>query len=248
MRKIILISIIICLFAHHVLAKEATPGLNINLNVPKGPDDISNSLKILILLTILSLAPAILIMLTSFTRIIIVFSILRQALGTQQMPSNQVLIGLSLFITFFLMTPIFQKINETALKPYINHQISIETAYYKAMGPLRKFMLRQTRENDLALFVRLSKMPRPSSPKDIPTSVIIPAFIISELKTAFQMGFFVYIPFLVIDMVVSSVLLSMGMLMLPPIMISLPFKLMLFVLVDGWNLIVGSIIKSFVMG
>ena len=164
------------------------------------------------------------------------------------MPSNQVLIGLSLFITFFLMTPIFQKINETALKPYINHQISIETAYYKAMGPLRKFMLRQTRENDLALFVRLSKIPRPSSPKDIPTSVIIPAFIISELKTAFQMGFFVYIPFLVIDMVVSSVLLSMGMLMLPPIMISLPFKLMLFVLVDGWNLIVGSIIKSFVMG
>ncbi|HDD44875.1 MAG TPA: flagellar biosynthesis protein FliP [Candidatus Desulfofervidus auxilii] len=204
---------------------------------------VSTVIQIAILLTILSLAPAILIMLTSFTRFIIVFSILRQAMGTQQMPPNQVLIGISLFLTFFVMTPVWQKINQQAFKPYLSHQLSLEAAFVKASIPLREFMLKQTREKDLALFAKLAKI-TPATPADLPMTIIIPAFVISELKTAFQIGFFIYIPFLVIDMVVASVLLSMGMLMLPPIMISLPFKLMLFVLVDGWGLIVGSLLQS----
>ncbi len=207
--------------------------------------DVSSLMKIAGILTLLTLAPAIIIMLTSFTRIIIVFSILRQALGTQQMPPNQVLIGISLFMTFFLMSPVFNKIYQDSINPYMNKEITLATAYKRAILPLRSFMLKQTRESDLALFLDIANLPRPKTVDDLPMRVIIPAFITSELKTAFQIGFLIYIPFLIIDMVVASVLLSMGMLMLPPVMISLPFKLMLFVLVDGWHLIIESLIKSF---
>ncbi len=209
------------------------------------PYDMSTVMKIAGIITLLTFAPAIIIMLTSFTRIIIVFSLLRQALGTQQMPPNQVLIGISLFITFFLMSPVFDKIYKQAVAPYMEKEITLNSAYKRAISPLRDFMLKQTRESDLALFVDIAHLPRPNTVDDLPMRVIIPAFITSELKTAFEIGFFIYIPFLIIDMVVASVLLSMGMLMLPPVMISLPFKLMLFVLVDGWHLLIESLIKSF---
>ena len=202
-------------------------------------------LQIFILLTVLSLAPAILVMLTSFTRIVIVLSLLRQALGTNQMPPNQIIIGLALFLTVFVMMPVWQTINEEALKPYMAKEMDQETALKQAMQPLKKFMFEQTREKDLALLMNISGTDRPKNSDDVSFSVLIPSFIISELKTAFQMGFLLYIPFLVIDMVVASVLLSMGMMMLPPIMVSLPFKLMIFVLADGWHLIVGSLVKSF---
>ena len=209
------------------------------------PYDMGTVMKIAGIITLLTLAPAIVIMLTSFTRIIIVFSLLRQALGTQQMPPNQVLIGISLFITFFLMSPVFNRIYQQAVAPYMEKEITLNSAYKKAVSPLRDFMLKQTRESDLALFVDIAHLPRPKSADELPMRVIVPAFITSELKTAFEIGFFIYIPFLIIDMVVASVLLSMGMLMLPPVMISLPFKLMLFVLVDGWHLLIESLIKSF---
>jgi len=192
--------------------------------------------------------PAILILMTSFTRLAVVFTFLRQAVGTQQTPSNQIIAGLALFLTFFIMMPVWQQINNNALQPYLHEEISQGDAFKEAMNPIRKFMFRQTRQKDLSLFVNMAKMDRPKNKDDIPTSVLIPAFVISELKTAFIIGFVLYVPFLVIDMVVASVLLSMGMMMLPPIMISLPFKLMLFVLVDGWNLIVGSMVKSFIGG
>lgn len=222
------------------------PSLNIGIGSGGSPADLSTSLKIILLITILSLAPAILIMLTSFARIIIVLSFLRQALGTQQMPPNQILVGLALFLTFFIMHPVFDNINKNAFKPYMENNISQEKAFEVGIEPLRNFMFKQTREKDIALFIDISKMPRPSNRGEVPTHVLIPAFIISELKTAFQIGFLIYIPFLILDMVVASVLMSMGMLMLPPIVISLPFKLMLFVMVDGWNLIVGSLVNSFV--
>jgi flagellar biosynthetic protein FliP len=209
------------------------------------PEKISVLLEILLALTVLSLAPAILVLMTSFTRIIVVFSFLRHALGTQQMPPNQVLIGLALFLTCFLMTPVWQKINTEALQPYLTSEVSQQEAFSKAIQPLRQFMLKQTREKELALFVKTAKLERPQNSAEVPTLVLLPAFVISELKTAFQIGFLIYIPFLIIDMVVASVLLSMGMMMLPPIMISLPFKLLLFVLVDGWWLLVGSLVQSF---
>ncbi len=221
------------------------PTLKIGLGEAKDPAEVSALLQILILLTVLSLAPAILLMMTSFTRLIVVFSFLRHALGTQQMPPNQILIGLSLFLTFFIMTPVWQTVQEKALVPYQEKKISQAQAINEALQPVRKFMFKQTRQKDLALFVRLTKMPQPKNTDEIPTTVLLPAFMISELKTAFQIGCVLYIPFLIIDMVVSSVLLSMGMMMLPPVMISLPFKVVLFVLVDGWNLIVGSLVQSF---
>ncbi|GMT42576.1 MAG: flagellar biosynthetic protein FliP [bacterium] len=221
------------------------PTINIGVEDASEPTRVATSLKILFILTVLSLAPALLIMVTSFARIIVVLSFLRQAMGTQQMPPNQLLIGLSLFLTFFVMAPVFMRINADALQPYLENEITQSAAYEKGIGPLRKFMLSQTREKDLALFVKLSGSEKPKTVEDIPTHVVIPAFIISELKTAFQIGFMIYVPFLVLDMVIASVLMSMGMLMLPPIMISLPFKLMLFVLVDGWYLIVGSLVRSF---
>ena len=203
------------------------------------------SLQILMLLTVLSLAPAVLMMMTSFTRIIIVLSFVRNALGTQQLPPNQVLVGLSLFLTFFIMTPTWNQINANAVQPYMKNQITQTEALVKAEEPIRMFMFKQTREKDLELFVGLSKMERPKTYRNVPTYVLIPAFVISELKTAFQMGFAIFIPFIVIDMIVSSTLMSIGMMMLPPMMISLPFKLLLFVLVDGWHLVVESLVTSF---
>jgi flagellar biosynthetic protein FliP len=213
-----------------------------------GGDDPSRGtvvLQIFLLMTVLSLAPAILIMVTSFTRIVIVLSLLRRALGTMQLPSNQIVIGLALFLTVFIMAPVWQRINQSALQPYLDNQISHLQALQNAAGPLREFMFKQTREKDLALFVDVAKLARPQNPDEIPTSVLIPSFIISEVKTAFEIGLLLYIPFLIIDMVVAAVLLSMGMMMLPPVMVSLPFKLLLFVLADGWYLLVGSLVKSF---
>ncbi|MNL02657.1 Flagellar biosynthetic protein FliP precursor [compost metagenome] len=203
------------------------------------------SLQILALLTVLTLAPAILMLMTSFTRIVIVLAFLRQAMGTQSMPPNQVVVGLALFLTFFVMAPVIGDINQTALQPYAQGAISQQVALDRAQQPLRKFMFKQTRQKDLALFVSMAKMERPRRPDDIPTHVLIPAFVISELKTAFQIGFVIYLPFLVIDMVVASILMSMGMMMLPPVMISLPFKLILFVLVDGWHLLSRALVSSF---
>jgi len=209
------------------------------------PGKIAVVLQLLFILTVLSLAPSILIMLTSFTRIVVVLSLLRHALGTQQMPSNQIIIGLSLFLTFFIMMPVWNKVNNQALQPYFNEQIPAKKALDVTAQAMKKFMLKQTREKDIALFVKISRGKRPNTPDDISLPVLVPAFIISELKTAFQIGFMIYLPFLILDMVVASVLLSMGMMMLPPVMISLPFKLLLFVLADGWYLIVGSLVRSF---
>jgi len=202
-------------------------------------------MEIFLLMTVLSLAPAILIMLTSFTRIVMVLSLLRQAMGTHQMPPNQVIIGIALFLTVFIMTPIWQAVNTTALQPYLNETINRDQAFENALKPVRQFMFKQTKEKELALFVDIAKIDRPRNKDDVPITVLIPAFIISEVKTAFQIGLLLYVPFLIVDMVVASVLLSMGMMMLPPVMVSLPFKLMLFVLADGWYLIVGSLVKSF---
>jgi len=223
----------------------ATPFFTVGVDKAKGPAEPTVILQIFLLMTVLSLAPAILIMLTSFTRIVIVLSLLRRALGTNQMPPNQVMVGLALFLTFFIMTPVWQQMNQDALQPYLEKKIDHQQAFDSAAKPLKEFMFKQTREKDLALFVDIAKAERPRTIEDIPTKVLIPSFIISEVKTAFQIGLLLYVPFLIIDMVVASVLLSMGMMMLPPIMISLPFKLMLFVLADGWYLLVGSLVKSF---
>lgn len=221
------------------------PSLNIGVGTATKPNDVAVTVQIFILLTIMSLAPGLLIMTTSFTRISVVLSFLRTAMGTQAAPSNQVILALSMFLTFFIMTPVWQQINKDAYQPWKAQQISQEQALERAVRPVRTFMLSQTREKDLALFVSLSKLPRPKNAEDIPTLTIIPAFMISELRTAFQIGFLIYIPFIVVDMVVASVLMSMGMMMLPPVMISLPFKILLFVLVDGWGLVIGSLVKSF---
>ena len=211
-----------------------------------GVGAISAPLPIILLLTLISFLPAILVTMTCFTRIAIVFHFLRQALGTQEMPSNQVLIGLALFLTIFIMAPVGARINELAVAPVMAGQITVNEGIERGAPPLRDFMLKQTRENDLKLFLELSKAPKPKSKEDLPMTVVIPAYAISELKTGFQMGFFLFVPFLLIDLVVSTTLLSMGMLQLPPAMISLPFKVLLFVMIDGWNLVVGSIVRSFV--
>ena len=221
------------------------PVLKIGIGESKDPGEVSVLIQILFFLTILSLAPALLIMMTCFTRLVVVFSFLRNALGIHQMPPNQILIGLALFLTFFIMTPVYQSVRENAWVPYVEKKISQEKAMEEALKPVRAFMLKQTREKDLALFVSIAKIPKPKSMEDLPTTVILPAFMISELKTAFQIGFILFLPFLVIDMVVASILLSMGMMMLPPVMISMPFKILLFVMVDGWYLVVGSLVKSF---
>ena len=222
------------------------PSIRIAIGESEEPGDLSVTLKILFLITILSVAPTILIMLTSFTRMVVVFSFLRHAMGTQQMPPNQVMVSLALFLTFFIMTPVWQEINDNALKPFLAKEISYETALDRAAEPLKKFMLRQTRDKDLSLLMKVSKIKKPTRASDVPLTTLIPSFVISELRIAFQIGFLIYVPFLILDMVVACVLLSMGMMMLPPIMISLPFKLLLFVLVDGWYLIVGSLVRSFV--
>lgn len=236
---------VLALFFAAGASAQNLPSLNIQLGRSNTPEDLAVTVQIILLLTFLTLAPALLILVTSFTRIIVVLSLLRHALSTQQIPPNQVIIGLALFLTFFVMFPVFNEMNEQAVKPYMAKQISQREAFDRAVVPLRKFMFKQTREKDIALFIRAAKLPNPANEAAVPTRVLIPAFIISELKTAFQMGFMLFIPFLIIDMVVASVLMSMGMLMLPPIMISLPFKILLFVLVDGWNLLVQSLILSF---
>ena len=223
----------------------ALPPIHVEVGSGEAVEEMAIGIKILFFLTILSLAPAILVMVTSFTRIVIVLSLLRQALGLHSMPPNQIVVGMALFLTFFVMSPVWNQINEQALQPYVSKEISEKEAMTRAMAPIRSFMLRQTREKDLGLFLSLAKQDRPKNVSEVPTLVIVPAFVTSELKTAFQIGFFIYIPFLILDMVVASVLLSMGMLMLPPMMIVLPFKLLLFVLVDGWYLLVGSLVRSF---
>jgi len=209
------------------------------------PTNVSTSVKMLLLLTVLSLAPSILILMTSFARIMIVLSFTRTALATNTMPPNQVLIGLALFLTFFVMAPTFQQVNDNALQPLFNEEIGIEEAYDRASTPFKEFMAKQTRQEDLELFLNYNQAERPETVQDIPLTMLVPAFALSEIKTAFQIGFMIFIPFLVIDMVVASVLMSMGMMMLPPVMISLPFKILLFVLVDGWYLVVKSLLQSF---
>ncbi|MBT3144356.1 flagellar type III secretion system pore protein FliP [Neptunomonas phycophila] len=210
-----------------------------------GNQNYSVTIQILALMTMLTFLPAILLMMTSFTRIVIVFSILRQALGLQQTPSNQVMIGLALFLTLFIMTPVLNEVNQVAVQPYLNEELDPFGAVQAASQPFREFMMHQTRENDLNLFLRISGTPDVNTPEDIPFTVLVPAFVTSELKTAFQIGFMIFIPFLVIDLVVASVLMAMGMMMLSPVIISLPFKIMLFVMVDGWVMIVGSLVASF---
>ena len=221
------------------------PTVQVGLAETSDPKQVSVLIEILLLFTVLSVAPAIILMTTCFTRLVVAFSFLRSALGTQQMPPAQLLVGLSLFLTLFIMTPVLTAMNETAVKPYMNEKIGLQQAYNEGIKPLRAFMFKQTREKDLALFLGIAKMQKPANKDEVPTTVLVPAFVISELKTSFQIGFILFLPFLVIDMVVASVLLSMGMMMLPPVMVSLPFKLLLFVLVDGWYLIVGSLVKSF---
>lgn len=245
-----LAGLVVCLllfnaFAPDAFAQAKLPTVSIDLKETDQADDLVPALKIVGLLTILSIAPAILLMMTSFTRILVVLSFVRQALGTTTMPPNQVIVGLALFLTAFTMAPVWDTVRDKAFNPYVEKKISQEAAFEELLKPIRKFMLAQTRESDLEMFFGITQQPKPRTPADVGMTVLMPAFMVSELKTAFQIGFLIYIPFLIIDMVVSSVLMAMGMLMLPPTVVSLPFKLVLFVLVDGWALIVENIVKSF---
>ena len=244
LRSIFLLSIL-CI-GIPLYAQSPIPGINISIDSATSPQQVSTTLQIVFLLTVLTMAPAILIMTTSFTRFVIVLSFLRQAIGTPTAPSNQIVIGLALFLSLFVMMPVWEEVNTTALDPYLEEAISQEEFMSRAALPIKRFMGNFTREKDLALFIRIAKIERPKNIDEVPIWVMIPAFVISELKAAFQIGFLLYVPFLVIDMVVASILMAMGMMMMPPVMISLPFKLMLFVLVDGWHLILGSMVKSFV--
>ncbi|NQS98116.1 MAG: flagellar type III secretion system pore protein FliP [candidate division Zixibacteria bacterium] len=239
------ILMVVVSIASPVCAQVLVPRVTVGVEKADSPEEVAVTIQILIFLTVLTLAPAILIMMTSFTRLIVVFNFMKQAMGTAQVPPSQLLIGLSLFLTAFIMSPVISEVNKTALQPYLNQEISQQEALEKAQIPVKAFMLRQTREKDLALFISLSKIERPQRAEDIPLQVLVPAFVINELRVAFQIGFILYLPFLIIDMVVASVLLAMGMMMLPPVMISLPFKIILFVLADGWNLLVGSMVASF---
>ena len=243
----LLIALLLVLAAPLALSADnplSVPAITLSTN-PEGQQEYSVSLQILLIMTALSFIPAFVMLMTSFTRIIIVFSILRQALGLQQTPSNQILIGLALFLTLFIMAPVFDQVNREALQPYLNEQLSAQDAVAKAEVPIKNFMLAQTRSSDLDLFMRLSKRTDIPSPDAAPLTILVPAFVTSELKTAFQIGFMIFIPFLIIDLVVASVLMAMGMMMLSPLIISLPFKIMLFVLVDGWALIIGTLAGSF---
>jgi flagellar biosynthetic protein FliP len=221
------------------------PSVEFGIKAAQSPQDVALTLQILALLTVLSLAPAIVLMLTSFTRILVVLSFVRSAIGVQQMPSNQILVTLALFLTFFTMAPVWQKVYDDALDPYLRGEISAPEALNGAVEPVRAFMLKETREGELSLMVSLADLPRPQTPDDLPTRVLIPAFMLSELKIAFQMGVVIFIPFIVVDMIVASVLMSMGMIMLPPMLVSLPFKVLLFVMADGWDLVVSSLVSSF---
>jgi flagellar biosynthesis protein FliP len=221
------------------------PKIAFDIREAAGPRETALSLQILFLLTILTLAPAIIMMMTAFTRVVIVLDFIKRALSLQQMPPNQVIVGFSIFLTFFIMAPTFTKVNEEALQPYLKGKIDSEVFFNKGMEPLRGFMFRQTREKDIALFIKLAKIPKPKNQKEVPSYCLIPAFMISELKRAFEIGIYIFIPFIVIDMIVASALMAMGMIMLPPVMISLPFKIILFILVDGWNLLAYELVRSF---
>ena len=220
------------------------PTVNLSLSAPDTPQQLVSSLNVLVALTILFLAPSIVLVMTTFTRFVIVFGFLRQALGTQQVPPTQLMVMLALILTIFVMEPVGQKAYDAGIKPYLEKKIGYEEAFDKTAQPFKRFMLRNTREKDLALFVRIRHLENPKTIDDVPLSVVIPAFVISELKTAFEIGFLIFLPFLIIDMVVASILMSMGMMMLPPVMISLPFKVLVFVLIDGWNLLIGNLIAS----
>jgi flagellar biosynthesis protein FliP len=246
-----IILIISCLHTNTLFAQKTgsvnmpIPKIAFDINEAKSPKDVALSLQILFLLTILTLAPSIMIMMTSFTRIVIVLDFVKRALTLQQMPPNQVIVGLAIFLTVFIMSPTFIEINNSALQPYLKGNLNNEEFFDKGLKPLRKFMLKQTRKKDIALFIDLAKIERPKNEDDVPTYCLIPAFMISELKRAFEMGIAIFLPFMVIDMIIASALMAMGMIMLPPVMISLPFKLILFVLVDGWNLLIYEVVRSF---
>ena len=249
--RIFLIAGIVIAFPALLMAQNAG---NVTMPIPKiafdiapasGPKDVALSLQILFLLSILTLAPSIIIMMTAFTRVVIVLDFVKRALSLQQMPPNQVIVGLSLFLTFFIMAPTFTEMNDKALQPYLNGKLTNQQFFDRGMAPMREFMFRQTRQKDLALFVKLAKIDKPRTREDVPSYCLIPAFMISELKLAFEIGIFLFLPFIVIDMIIASALMAMGMIMLPPVMISLPFKLILFILVDGWNLLVYELVRSF---
>ncbi len=253
-QNLYIIFILIILFAATSFAQQPQQTQSLSFPLPKldvqvgssdNPQDVSVTLQILLLMTILALAPSIMIMTTAYLRIIIVFHFLKSALGTQQMPPGQLLAGVALFITFFVMAPTWNKVNEEALKPLMDEKITTEEAYNKGIEPIREFMFRNVRDEDLGLFISLANMTRPNNRNELPTYIVIPAFVISELRTGFIIGFFLFIPFLMVDMIISSILMSMGMMMLPPMLVSLPFKILLFILVDGWNLIIGSVVRSF---
>jgi flagellar biosynthetic protein FliP len=243
--RMLLLAVLLLLSAVDPAGAQPLPKITVGVEQANQVQDVAVTLQIVLLLTVLTLAPSILIMMTCFTRIVVVFSFLRQAMSVQQLPPNQILIGLSLFLTLFVMMPVWNEVNDQALQPYLNGDLPSSAAYERGMAPVRRFMFQHTREKDLELFVRLSNQEKPRTPDDVPTRALIPAFIISELRMAFQMGFILYIPFLIVDLVVASVLMSMGMMMLPPISISLPFKILLFVLVDGWYLVVESLVSGY---
>ena len=245
MKRILLPTLLALLFLATSAGAVNLPTVSLGIKNAAGPQQVSTALQVLFVLTILSVAPAILLMTTAFTRIVIVLGFVRQAMGTQNMPPNQIIIGLALFLTFFIMSPVINRINTTAYQPYMAKKISEQQALDRTVEAMRGFMFSQVQEDELQLLIEITGKKQPRDRNDISTMILIPAFMLSELKLAFQMGFMIYVPFLVIDMIVASVLMSMGMMMLPPIIISLPFKLLLFVLVDGWNLVVGSLMKSF---
>jgi flagellar biosynthetic protein FliP len=239
------IVLLLLVFSIAILNAQFVPRITIGVDEATSPAQVANSLQILFLLTVLSIAPSILILMTSFTRITIVLHFVRQALGTSPIPSNQILISLSLFLTFFIMAPIFVEINDNALQPYLRGTMTHGEFYEAGIQPLRDFMLRQTREKDLALMLNSSRLPRPNNADELPLPIIVSAFAISEIRIAFEMGFLIYLPFLMIDMITASILMSMGMMMLPPAMISAPLKILLFILVDGWYLVIQSLVRSF---
>ena len=253
-KNLYIIFILLITFASTTFAQQTQQTQGLSFPIPKvdvqvgssnNAKDISVTLQILLLMTILALAPSIMIMTTAYLRIIIVFHFLKSALGTQQMPPGQLLAGVALFITFFVMAPTWNKVNEEALKPLMDEKITTEEAYNKGIEPIREFMFRNVRDEDLGLFISLANMTRPKNRNELPTYIVVPAFVISELRTGFIIGFFLFIPFLMVDMIIASILMSMGMMMLPPMLVSLPFKILLFILVDGWNLIIGSVVRSF---
>lgn len=247
MYKLIVAGLAAVLLTTGNIAAQTLPKISVEVGESSEPGDLSTTMQIVLLLTVLALAPSILIMVTSFIRISVVLSFLKQAMGSNQMPPGQLMAGLALILTFFIMSPVINKSYQEGIKPYLDKTLGKEEAFEKSVAPFRTFMLAQTREQDLALFVNIAKLEKPEKPEDIPLHVLIPGFVISELRTSFQIAFVIFIPFLVIDMVVASVLLSMGMMMLPPIIVSLPFKILLFVLVDGWYLLVKSLVESFHM-